>query len=429
MKASADNVQTRSCLVNPDALAQPADDVVPARAALLLSGVTQPYRLLEGRGQPDVDAEEALRAAEQAPQLDGRHTHDRERQPVDGDCPAQYRRIGAELRKPHAVADHRDGAGLDRIERTPMDRPQPHRIEVVGLHYLGGHAPGLSADAYADRHEGRRAEVLEHVGRGLANIEIVRIGVHARPTAREVARGHYGQPMRVRAGQRTQEQSVEQRENDGVRTDADGQHRDGHDGEHRARAQAAEPELEVAPQVVDGAEAVHVAALFLDHLQASHAGQRHAARFLGSHAAPDVLGRVQLHVRLKLCIELAFEGPAADKIQQANGEDAQAAHDDSSRDGVRVRWRGMNIGRSRVSRVRSVRDMGMMLLLSSTSRECKGPVVGNEHRQVEGATHEVGAEHGDDAPVGINVLRPERFQTSDGIRGLGHRTAPRRRPR
>ena len=112
--------------------------------------------------------------------------------------------------------------------------------------------------------------------------------------------------MRVRAGRGLQEQGVDQREDDGVRADADGQHRDRHAGENRARAQPAEPELEVPPQVVDGAEAVYVAALFLDHLDASHAGQRRAARFLRSHAAPDVLGGVQIHVRLKLCIELPF---------------------------------------------------------------------------------------------------------------------------
>ena len=49
-----------------------------------------PYRLLEGRGQPDVDAEEAVRAAVPARQLDGRHTHDCEGQPVNDDCAAQH---------------------------------------------------------------------------------------------------------------------------------------------------------------------------------------------------------------------------------------------------------------------------------------------------------------------------------------------------
>ena len=90
---------------------------------------------------------------------------------------------------------------------------------------------------------------------------------------------------------------------------------DRHAGEKRARTQPAEPEPEVPPQVVGGTEAVHVAALFLDrqHLQASQTGQRRAARFLRSHAAPEVLVNVQLQVRLELCIEFAFEWPATEQ--------------------------------------------------------------------------------------------------------------------
>ena len=143
--------------------------------------------------------------------------------------------------------------------------------------------------------------------------------------------------MRVRAGRGTQEQDVDQRKDDRVRADADGQHRERHAGENGTCAQAAEPELEVPPQVVGGAETVYVAALFLDHLQASHAGQRRTARLLRSHAAPDVLGDLQLHVRPQLCVELAFERLATEEIQQTNGEKAQVAHDDSSSDRT---WRG-----------------------------------------------------------------------------------------
>ena len=46
------------------------------------------------------------------------------------------------------VADYRDRGGLDRFEHTPVDGPRSHRIEVVGLHYLGRHDPGLASDPY-----------------------------------------------------------------------------------------------------------------------------------------------------------------------------------------------------------------------------------------------------------------------------------------
>ena len=326
MESSADHRQPGACLVATDAVVQSTDYGVSALAALLLSGVTEPYRLLEGRGQPDVDAEDAL----QGSQLDRRHPHDRERRPVDDDRAPQHRRIAPELGPPCCVADDCDGAVLGRHEPAPEDRPQSHRGEVAGLHYPGGQDPGLAADTRADRNQGCRGKLLEHVARGLANVEEVRPGVCARPPARKVARGHRDEPMRVGAGQGPQQQGVDEREDDGVRTDADGQDGGRHRRKHRARAQPAQPELEVPPQVVDGTEAVHVAALLLDRLQASESGQRGAARFPGSHPAPDVVVDFHLQVRLKLCVQLAFERTAAEQIQQSNGEGPQEAHHQAS---------------------------------------------------------------------------------------------------
>ena len=106
-----------------------------------------------------------------------------------------------------------------------MDGPQSHRIEVVGLHYLGRHDPGLSSDAYADRSARRRSDAFEHVAGRVPNVEEVRVGIRSRATAGVVARKHRDQTIRLRAGERTQKQSVDQRENGDVRTDADGQDR------------------------------------------------------------------------------------------------------------------------------------------------------------------------------------------------------------
>ena len=168
------------------------------------------------------------------------------------------------LRKPCSVADYRDRAGLDRLEPTPVDRPQSHRVEVVGLHHLGGHDAGLASDTYADRSRyGRCGDVFEHVAGRVPNIEKVRVGIPQRQSAR-VAREHGDQTTRVRAGERTQKQSIDQRENGDVRTDADGQDGDRHDRQNRAREQPAESVPQVPPQILGDTEALYVAAFFLD---------------------------------------------------------------------------------------------------------------------------------------------------------------------
>ena len=176
METSSDDLQKRPRIANPDTLAQSADYGIRTGATQLLSsGVVGPYQLLEGRGQPDVDAEDASRAR----QLDRRHAHDREWRSIDRDRAAQHRRIAAELREPYRVADYRDRAGLDSLETAPMGGPRSHRIEVVGLHHLGRHDPGLASDTHANRsrYKRRRGDVFEHVAGRLPNIEKVRIGI------------------------------------------------------------------------------------------------------------------------------------------------------------------------------------------------------------------------------------------------------------
>ena len=89
------------------------------------------------------------------------------------------------------VADCRDRGGLDRFERTPVDGPRSHRIEVVGLHYLGRHDPGLASDPHADRsrYKRRRGDGFEHVAGRLPNIEKVPPQTGERHAAR-FPRGH-----------------------------------------------------------------------------------------------------------------------------------------------------------------------------------------------------------------------------------------------
>ena len=73
-ETSTDDRHARPCLVDRDAVVQSTDYAVATGVPLFLAGVTEPYRLLEGRGQPDVDAEEVSRDG----QLGRRHPHDGE---------------------------------------------------------------------------------------------------------------------------------------------------------------------------------------------------------------------------------------------------------------------------------------------------------------------------------------------------------------
>ena len=59
METSRDDVHDRPCIVDADTVAQSANYGGPAPAAALLPGIVGPQKLLEGHGQPDIDAQDA----------------------------------------------------------------------------------------------------------------------------------------------------------------------------------------------------------------------------------------------------------------------------------------------------------------------------------------------------------------------------------
>ena len=130
-----------------------------------------------------------------------------------------------------------------------------------------------------------------------------------------VARKHGDQTIRLRAGERTQKQSVDQRENTDVRTDADSEDRDRDDSENRARKQPAKSVPQVAPEILGDTETLYVATFFLDRLHTPQADECHAARLLRSHAPTDVLLDIQLQVRLQLRVELALDALATEQVR------------------------------------------------------------------------------------------------------------------
>ena len=127
-----------------------------------------------------------------------------------------------------------------------------------------------------------------------------------------------------------EDDGVDETEDGRVGPDAEGERQDGDRRECRPSGKRLDTVAHVAAEV-GGAEALRVATQLLDHLHASQAHERRAARVSRSHAPAHALLDVQRQVRLQLGFQFLLEAVAPEQIQQANPEGPQAARDDSRR--------------------------------------------------------------------------------------------------
>ena len=103
-------------------------------------------------------------------------------------------------------------------------------------------------------------------------------------------------------------------EDRGGRADTQSQRQDDDGGEARAASCGPGRIGEILSELVDEIQPVRLTNLFLVPLNAAERAQRRGAGVARTHAAPDVLGGLSLHVELQLVIELASH--AASKHQR-----------------------------------------------------------------------------------------------------------------
>ena len=181
------------------------------------------------------------------------HADDRHGVVVDEDLLADRLRVAIESPRPVVVADHDRWVTLVdlivflRIEDASRRRSHAEHREVVARHHLDVDALGLVVDRDRGVGQPARQHFAERLG-ALLVLLVDRIGVHARAHVAAAVRARliqHHQLVRVLHRQLAQQDLVDQREDRGVRADAERERQDRDDRKQRAAKEAADGQLEV----------------------------------------------------------------------------------------------------------------------------------------------------------------------------------------
>ena len=237
----------------------------------------------------------------------GCHTLDEERA-------AYYVGRPAETTLPEAMADDRDrprrassGYVVSRGERTAGERPHPKGVEEVAAHPLHVRWLRLLPDRQGGLGPCQRA-----VEQMVVTSELVERGVR-KALLRRVASGEGDQTIGLQNRQAAKEQAVHQREDRGVRANAqrEGQDDDGRDEGRRQERANAEPQ--VLPGLVEPSRAARIATDLLDLLDAAELDTCSSLRLPLGHSGPHVVGHLTLDVVAQLGVELPLHPVAIPK--------------------------------------------------------------------------------------------------------------------
>ncbi len=241
-------------LLDRDPRSQPAEHVGPVAAAVVEARPAGRQHLAHR------DRHEHVRArAEGGPfEAAGRHADDGEGRAVDDQRLVQHRRILAELRGPEAVAEHHHrmragGAIVGRAEHAADRGLHAERREVAARHLRALGAERLPARRHVGAEQSVRGQPAEHLlhplevaEHGIAEGVVAVAGLVARgPAGLRPWRAEVHQPRRVLHRQRPEQHVVEDREDRGVRADAEGNRPHGHGGHERRLRQRAEREADI----------------------------------------------------------------------------------------------------------------------------------------------------------------------------------------
>src|SRR5579863_3290909 len=117
--------------------------------------------------------------------------------------------------------------------------------------------------------------------------------------------------IRLRIGKRAKNNAVDNTENSGVGADSEGQSEDGDGSKTWRFAQHAQSEAQVQEDLFEPDEGPDVASVFPDARDVAEFEKGSAARFLGGHAASDVVLRFPLDVVADVGVEIFEHALAA----------------------------------------------------------------------------------------------------------------------
>ena len=139
------------------------------------------------------------------------------------------------------------------------------------------------------------------------------------------------QPIAVLVGQRLEQHGADDAEDRRVGPDAERQGQDGHRGEGGAVPERAQGEPGVGGEALEPRQS----ALIADRLgglgETSRREQRLPARLGRSHAAPDVLGGLQVEMGLQLLAEIGIRAVSGEESDDARERGAKLSHGVSRR--------------------------------------------------------------------------------------------------
>src|SRR5213078_3055346 len=131
---------------------------------------------------------------------------------------------------------------------------------------------------------------------------------------------HADQPLGLRIRQRTQKNGVHHAENGGVGTDAESEREYGDGGEARAALQHAERIAEITGALVEPANDVHGASVFLEERSTAEALLCIDAGGLGRHARGEIVRGAHFEVRTQLVVEFTIQSFSLKQTFQTRNE-------------------------------------------------------------------------------------------------------------
>ena len=246
---TVDHVHRGLGLRRRDAGLEPRHDRQPAAGAALEVVPGRRHLRLHRHRHHDVgvladdDAEEAGR----------RHADDRHRQAVERDVAVQHAGIAGEAPHPVVVAQHRDRLSARRAivvrrEGAADLRAHAEDVEEVAGHELAVHALGLSAGEQRQRRREAGDHAVEH------RVLIPQVAVHRvrqgavveRPSPERAGAVEHDELLGRLHRQHPQQHLVGEREDRGVRADAERQRQHDDDGEGRRLEEGAQGVAEIA---------------------------------------------------------------------------------------------------------------------------------------------------------------------------------------
>ena len=225
---------------------------------------------------------------------------------------------------PIGVADDRDGpvsttatTVVVGVDAPAHDRRDAEQLEEAATDEHALLATVRGADPHAHLLEGPGARAVELIGPQL----------HLFPDrVRPDVTVQHEQAIGVTHRQRTEEQVVDDREDRGIRPDAEGQRQDGRGREQRIAAEQADAHAGVAPPRLQPAEPALLAHGFLHRRHAASPLEHSPPRLVRVHPGRDLVVELERSQTFQFLAQLAIVAIATEKPGHAPRGPAQRAH-------------------------------------------------------------------------------------------------------